>query len=71
MFSLDTATCRSSSTTDTCMTSVKGFGYRPIHSTAAASRPSIRNSRPLMSFSALTLSLATSPKYTRLTIHSV
>ncbi len=60
--SLLCATCCSSSVTDTCITSVKGFGYTPIQSTATASSASIRNSRRSMSTSALTCSLAASPK---------
>ena len=71
MGSLGCDTWRSSSVTEVCITSVKGFGYRPIHSTAMAMAPSIRNSRALMSLSSRTCSLPTSPKYTRLYIHSV
>src|SRR5690606_33710167 len=56
--------------TETCMTSVKGFGSTHVDSTAITSSPRIRNSRPLISGMARTLSLATSPKYTRLTIHN-
>ena len=51
--------------------SVSGFGQMPIASTAAATAPSSQNSRRPMSASFATLSLATSPKITRLYIHSV
>ena len=43
----------------------------PEQQTATARLPSTTNSRPLMSFSSATLSLATSPKITRFTIHRV
>ena len=53
------------------MTSVIGLGYTPMANTASANKVNITNSRVLMSVSLATLALATSPKYTRLTIHKV
>src|SRR5690606_34268247 len=68
--SLDTAICSSNACTETCITSVNGLGYTPMYSVASARMPRMANSRVLTSVSARTLSLATSPSTTRLTIHS-
>ena len=69
--SLDTATCFNKSVTDAFITSVNGFGYKPIQSTATASNVITKNSRALMSVNSLTCLFVIGPKYTRLYIHKV
>ena len=59
--SLLLATCASRSVTDTCITSMNGFGHTPIQSTSAATNASSQNSRRVRSVSSPTWSLATAP----------